>query len=498
MILANLKSQLPLTLLFIALSINVSSCASGIMEIENAQDKIIDSHSLSYNNVENLVLMLHNVDTKTLTKSDDYKIEPISYNGLDAVAYVAQFNDSWELVANDRRVQPIIMRGEGKFSFDDLNPTARYWLDSEMQMLCDLKKQDDLQVNNSHTEFWEAIAPSVVPACKSGNPYDSWQGWKRIGSAIEYNASTLNIPHIISTKWGQGWPWNECAPYATASYSFRCAQSCAVVAYAQILYWLYANADNPIPEYSYGYCDGISNIAHPNDYTMYFDENSLSTSVWSQMALDALDNMHSHQYVAVLMAHLGEVLHEEYNKYGSAYATSQDDIHGSQVSDANFISNDVGNAFGIVYHKLTSQFTDEVCSNLLNGIPSIVKGESYGAADKHAWIIDGLLRNTHNITTYFIYDPYDTYDPENQSSQTEEDPDEEEGGSLHIPAGYLVRTTETPYTESFYRMNWGHDGDGDSHLCAVDGDWVFISDYGDDTTDYCLNHKVITGFEISN
>ncbi len=465
---------------------------------EEAPVTISASYSLSNNHVENLVSMIHNAGAESLTKSNDFKIVPIPYNGIDTVVYVVQFSDSWEIVANDRRVQPIIMRGDGNFSFDGLNPTERYWLNYEMQILCCLKKNDDLCVSNSHTEFWEAIAPDIVPTCKSGNPYDSWQGWKRIGSVTEYNASTFSIPHIIRTEWGQVEPWNACAPYATASHSFRCAQSCAVVAYAQILYWLYANADNPIPEYSYGYCDGISNIAHPNDYTMYFDENSLSTSVWSQMALNALDNMHSHQYVAVLMAHIGQVLEEVYNMGGSAYATSSDELKGSHVDYNNIKGVKIHDAFGIDYNDLDSQFTEVVCSNLINGIPSIATGYSFGDNEGHAWIIDGLLRNTHNITTYFIYDPDDTYDPENQSSQTEEDPDEEEGGSLHIPAGYLVRTTETPYTESFYRMNWGYDGDGDSHLCAVDGDWIFVSDYGDDTANYCFSHKVITGFEISN
>lgn len=185
-------------------------------------------------------------DTKNFLKALQYnehpKIEAFEIN-RDTLLYIVNHNKGWTLIAGDKRINPIIAESdEGMFLKSSNNENLNAWIDSYADALRVVQSADNPStktnitvIENEYTKLWDKISPNrkkVNIETKAAPTYK----WAVVAyTYVNRETSNILIPHLILTKWGQGYPWNNKLPIDTSNDNQKCPTGCIAVAASQII-----------------------------------------------------------------------------------------------------------------------------------------------------------------------------------------------------------------------------------------------------------------------
>jgi hypothetical protein len=279
-----------------------------------------------------------------------------------------------------------------------------------------------------------------------------------------YYYNEYPTPHLLTTKWGQGSPWNNYAPVSGFDSSEHCPTGCTAVAMSQIIYYCHYNLYKPNWLYHGAQVYGTA-YGGVNDNLTYIPGTYVPNSThWDDMAIDTLSFLSGDNadYVSQLMVDVGHQVGMTYSPLGS----------GAPVTKSGF------NHYEI-YCDSCYYNTSTVISCLLSNKPVVVRASinegimEFFFPSGHAWVIDGLVSAvTEHVQTYewrrlseLTSNNYILYTDEQMMMI---DPDVYSGK----PVQEITRSNQY-----YYLMNWGYDGRYDNVFYGVnDNIWTYVNE----------------------
>lgn len=380
------------------------------------------------------------VKAKTIgTKTDsncDIKVLKIE---SDTLAYFLNYIDGFEIIVGDKRLEPILVKGDTKYCIDSLNPNEQFWLESELDYIHDFKNSPQTKGVSEINLFWSQLDGPVNNTKVEGDPTEDNKYWELIEIQDDSRSYEETSGHLIKTVWNQHHPWNQCVPYNSTG-SDKCPSGCVAVAGAQMLHYLHEKLGKPNSFFTNGQC-----VGNVNSYTFSFIDSD--TSAFSNMALNYLGDEESKYKASLLIGWIGCEVNMEY---------------GNENSSANIkdLKADVFNGIGINC-KYTENFNRNIIwGEVANDHPVLIGGfrtkktilgfPKYSGG--HAWIVDGYVL-VHNVQRY-IYE---------WKSKTQNELYE-----------YGERREEFVTTDyEFVLMNWGWGNYQCNTQYSLMGDWTY-------------------------
>ena len=385
-----------------------------------------------------------------------YRIQPLAVD-TDTLLFVCNFDDGWIVVSGDKRTSPVLAEDSvGQLNLKDAPDGLFVWLDSIAEDVWYLKR-DAPKIINKNVEFWDLIFCPIsqyIPT-KSGRSFK----WYVVDSSPVVSTTGYSfVPHLISTKWGQGSPWNSKCPIDT-KVNKRCYLGCVATAVAQMLIYTHTFLSKPNRLYHNISCSKTT--VYGNSYNIGFSRSNLveNSTRWLSMPIDSTGVSTSIAYAGDLMLDIG-------NRFGMYYSGSGS---GADISSSAMLN----------YYDLSYTYGDynmiDVADNVGNDLPVIISAYSergflgIGYSRGHEWLIDGIYLSTtsYTYTKSFVYsedwaghsEVYDTFE-EIQAIY-----------GVQYPSDTVERTVSINTT--YWLMNWGYNGNYDSghYGMAVTDEW---------------------------
>jgi hypothetical protein len=260
--------------------------------------------------------------------------------------------------------------------------------------------------------------------------------------------------HLLSTKWGQGYPWNQRAPYTSSAKTDHCLTGCVPVAAAQVLYYLHYKIGKPVGTYGFSTCnayipDGASSIVlSSSDITF----NHCAPLHWADFPLNA-GGTGQHGKVSTLMMRIGYL-------YGAAYHRNATYSYTGLAT--TYFPSEFSVSCSTTSPITTSQLASISRTQIYNNELPILMSVSDNAGNGHSIVIDGYdyleVRITYSDSEY---------------------------------PNIIYTTTET---SRFLAINWGWDGVGDSDASGntiwynLETSWI-VSSYN-----FTSHNYIVSGF----
>lgn len=380
------------------------------------------------------------------------EVKSYGFDTSHTLFYILNYNDGWEIVSADKRIQPSLAHGDnGKFTMDCNNEPMKFWMNMVADRILQTRlgnspKDDDIttasadskRTPNEHldnyTAFWNTISPPtnreqtrlepLVPTPGPLVPIDSIYRYE-IDSEI-VTTLTERVPYLLNTKWGQSHPWNQYCPLISEDSSTRAPAGCLPVAGAQLLYYLETEKGWPLRSPGNASCSGTI-----DSYAMGF--GSFNTLIWDSMAQNNSSSFSdsSKLHVAKLIAYVGEVIDVIYG----------DEESGSVANYNTFLQN-MQQSFNMSIECNYALDSTTVLTSLRDAMPVTVAANAPGASVGHMWLIDGFEIYS-KVTTHYIA-TFDTpKTPEFLAMLDKNDAD------------YSYTTT---FSSVKFHMNWGWNG----------------------------------------
>lgn len=439
-------------IIFIVLCLSVS-CSFYENDRElfiNDEESLIDDYSVGYNVIKQFI---------SQTKSANVtSVIPFSRD-LDTLLYVLNTEDGWLIISNDQRATPILASCEGEPL--DYNSTKhegiKVWLQAAADYIIKIKNSpmdDEMRANMA---FWSSFPEIAIRNIKhrfeTKDAFDSLSGntyrWKLVDNVVQTGSATSNyIPHLITTKWGQGYPWNNELPYLYYyQYYGKCPTGCVAVSIAQILYYWHHTFGYPNSLYHTVYVNGTQPWIEGVQSNLVINTSDYysSSNRWEDMPLTSYgDHV---DYVGDLMMYIGKNSYMFYTPIGSGTSTA-------------FFS------FESIGMEMTqSSYDYTVVSNSLSNLkPVIIQATPYYSGDGHAWIIDGKLTRTNyyqfSQTWYELLDDETVgVAPSGVHYYTDE---EAHHIDPYVYDGKTINISNSSSATNYLLMNWGYDGEFDN------------------------------------
>lgn len=388
------------------------------------------------------------VFAKAHNHNRDLCINPIC-SEKDTLFYICNFDDGWMIIAGDKRIPPILAEGRtGQFLVDEVPEGVFIWLGSIAEDISLLKENNPV-IENENTKTWDFFSGNK--GLKENNTRSgSIMKWYAVGDGpyeIGAPVDTDIVPHLITTKWGQGAPWNNKCPI-DISASNRCYLGCTATAVAQLLNYTHHNLGKPNNLYHQISCSKTTVNGNTSD--IGFTRSLLVADFyrWDSMPLDS----NATPFVRIDFA--GDLMLDIGNRFGMTYSGTG--------SGASLSPSAMSTYYGLSYSSGDYDY-QTVSSSIHNELPVIVIAYSerhriwpfpYYYSRGHTWLIDGLHSTTrsYEYRKFFEYsenwynysEVYDSFE-DIQEVYHIEDPDDE------VVEYYEVTTTSL-------LMNWGYDG----------------------------------------
>lgn len=413
---------------------------------------------------------------RSATKRSDFAVKEVKSYGFDSsqtLFYILNYDQGWEVVAADKRVQPTLAHGDsGEFTMECDNEAMKLWMnmladgilqtrlgnfekEGEEATASDESKEPTDDPQSDHTAFWNAISPTqngqtrFEPLTPTPGPVE--------GATYRYLVDTevktfeVNYGPLVSTRWGQGEPWNQYCPLKTDGNGGRALVGCVAVAGAQMLLYLQDFYD--LTMYAPSHCFYSGNI---DDYDFYVD--LYQTDIWDNMAKYNYENQSEvlpadelYEYSAMLMAYVGDLVGMEYGNNSSGASTMN-------------LRERVFSEFDISCSEMNRYSLNTIINNLREDLPVILKGRDSNRDVGHSWIVDGYHKEYTKTTQYYaIFDS-----PQIVEYLATLDKDD---------ANYSTTTT-TIIVEEIH-MNWGWDGSDDDWYNTPPAEWTIHTNSGD-------------------
>lgn len=338
-----------ISLSFIMIAI---SCSKEVAEPNANQNNNPDRTSYSIS-IDDLHAYLTEQSTTVLTKGSTFDIQPIT-SEKDTVLYMVNYEDGWEVFSADKRAPRVFAKAEtGSISEADFKeiPALKCLYESFVKNVKYLKNNPEVKPSTDFVDSWDL--PGVS---KSESNND-----EKIRTRSE---SVVTQPHLLQTKWGQGYPWNIRAPYTDVTLQTHCLTGCGPVAMAQVLFYLQSLVPDELQYTPYEDCivnkyiPGTSSYITLSSSDITFTPTYNPASVWNSMPLNQY-GAGSFAAVSTLMIDIGRITNTEY------YA-------GTSSTYSSYIWLAFNNYFHITSLNISHDF--DVLSELIidNNMPAIM------------------------------------------------------------------------------------------------------------------------------
>ena len=347
---------------------------------------------------------------RSASKRSDLTGREVKSYGFDTsqtLFYILNYDQGWEVVSADKRVQPTLAHGDsGEFTMDCDNEAMKFWMnmlaDGVLQMrLGNVEKKSEeatasteskdasAESTSDHTAFWDAISPThnsptrFEPLTPTPGPVE--QDFYLYVVDKEESVQTTAYGPYLQTKWAQGAPWNKYCPLETNGSGEKSPAGCTAVAGAQLLYYLAQSLDYDIYAPRIATCEGNINGFNREFLDFTYD-------AWDYMAIEFYDPEanRSTSASAALIAYVGSLCNMDY---------------GNDSSDASpgDLMDSIEELYGIssTMSDLWSYSSDVIIENLMNELPVFIWGAETIFGGGHSWLIEGYEITTTITTTYY-------------------------------------------------------------------------------------------------
>lgn len=422
----------------------------------------VEDESLSVENyvVENYTGMERNVMINIMTtRFGGYKngkqlsraignvsLTPYVEDG-DTLMYVAQYENGWELYSANTATQMIIFSSdEGVFDMNDPNmpDPFRNILMDKLEEIRNTPKEG-LPINRS----WGGIGitkeelDNVPVICHTKNGVHTRSGedypegdWFLLESE-DLSTEVETSPKLISTKWGQQYPWNQYTKMKKDSNNnlTHTPVGCVPVAIGQYLY--YTHFKDGLPSNTVATASPINNGTD-------FNFSGSSGTIWDNMA-KIWWNVGT-QETALLLGYIGREMNADYDHDGTAVYPSQwfsylnrtySNVFSNEKYDNNYVVRSLDRSYPVIISDYGYATTD------------IKKENKVG----HLFLIDQYRKTTEK--TRCVYGLIrDEWDGDGDDPYQDNEVDEE--GNI-TGFAYTKEVILTSNTVEF-SMNWGWNG----------------------------------------
>lgn len=378
-----------------------------------------------------------------LRPNKNYKLEPYVVEN-DTLLYIVNFDEGWIILAGDKRVNPLVAESDKEYlSLQTPNENLLTWIDSYADEIRVYKFKSE-ETENDFSKLWSKVSPDRKDRKDQTRSSQEYK-WAVVSyTYCDYETYIEEIPHLVSTKWGQESPWNTKLPNDISAGNRKCPTGCTAVGIAQIIYYMHYFLGKPTGLF-HNISIGSTTI-HGETQNIGFSRSNYDNNSprWDEMALTQY-SIGNKIYVGDLMLDIGNLLNTRYSGTGSTAAISQSVMAYYNLSYSQSSFN---------YQTVKNDLQNSKPLNV--GAKHRIDGtNSMGA---HFWIIDGICKKIRHYVTskHFEYtenwmyesEYYNTFDElrERYHINSEFDFIEEDGG--FSVSDYLL-------------MNWGYDGDLD-------------------------------------
>lgn len=378
------------------------------------------------------------LDKKEMYHKKSYSLNTIQKNGYPMLHIVNYNNGGWAIIAGNKRTenQILAMSENGRFDPDNItNSNVASWFAMQLAQMENVEFEDECrEVGDNMTSL------TSLP------PFDDEYVWVRLPMESQVTTTLISdVGHLLTTKWGQCYPWNyKCPPINGQTTQ----TGCVAVAVAQLLYYYHNFLGVPsglyhniVPEY----------ISHGNYYTLNVAKSDYNTNSarWNEMATTSHLRDSSTDYVGDLMIDIGERVEMNYYSDGSY----------SNITNAR-------SAF-LTYGLLCSvadYSSSNVISSLNNRKPVYVRAHGSNAGG-HAWIIDGYKCYRTQTDTPYKWEIMQTDSLQFYNNLDYDYVLSSEDKERLYPEVYDGQIDHNyDYFDTYYlKMNWGYNGNGDSN-----------------------------------
>lgn len=376
---------------------------------------------------------------------DRYSLNTIQKNG-NPMLHVVNYDDGgWAIIAGNEREenQILAMSDVGHFDPDNItNSNVAFWFAMQLEQMEAVVFEDDLKANlNDNGD----VSVNSIPT------FDDEYVWVRLPlEPIVTTTLQSEVGHLLTTKWGQDYPWNYRCPYFPES-GLTAPTGCVAVAVAQLLYYYHFHLGVP----SGLYHSIVPTFALNGDYytsSVTRSDYQANSNRWEEMAKTYRSRCASTDYVGDLMIDVGE-------RANMKYYQDRSSSNNTKARNA-FLS------YGLSC-SLDNYSSSKVISSLNQNKPVYVSACRIDPATNgtpgHAWVIDGykFFRKETDTPYKWVTMPPDSlqfYDNLNYDyvlnlmDKERFYPDVYEGQIDHY----------YDYHDTYYlKMNWGYDGSYD-------------------------------------
>lgn len=450
------KQIIPLTVLLLVLltgcnQITIDNPVPKVSDLRNELDDAIITKSVKDNCDYSVSLEEARLFACCQRDEEVKSVQSISVKE-GALLYICNYENGWMVIAGDKRAKPILAESPiGQLNIDNAPEGIKVWIEVLADDMLYFKEESSFQ-DKSNTNIWSLFSPidKQSAAQPEGRSVMKWYAINSVPTVTVINEYD-EVPHLIPTKWGQGFPWNVKCPI-DLSCNNRCYLGCTATAVAQLLFYTHFNFSKPNRLYHTIGCTYLTINSETTNIGFYRNDMYAYSNRWNDMALNQYGTTTGIEYAGDLMLDIGNRFNMKYSGEGSG---------------ANMHSYAMSNYYDLSYSSCSYDYSI-VNTNLNDSIPVIVIAYSdinfLGIPSSgHTWLIDGkhCITRSYTYTKEFEYsenwiyydEVYDTFDEIHQIYHIQ-DPSEQ------------VEIVTTGVS-SYLLMNWGYDGAYDNAYYSI-------------------------------
>ena len=259
-------------------------------------------------------ILKNKFDRKKTRGSERYSLNTIQKNGNPMLHIVNYDEGGWAIITGNRREenQILAMSDVGHFDPDNItNSNVAFWFAMQLEQMEAVEFEEDVMADMNGNSN---VSVNSIP------PFDDEYVWVRLPLEPIETTTLKEVGPLLTTKWGQGYPWNYNCPYFAKSGKWA-PTGCPAVAVAQLLYYYHFHLGVPsglyhsiVPTYKYN--------KHKDYYTLSVTRSDYhaNSNRWEEMAKTYRSRCASTDYVGDLMIDIGERVGITYSENGSGAA----------------------------------------------------------------------------------------------------------------------------------------------------------------------------------